>query len=101
MFYVKSLLIALSVLGLLGCTTPPQVKTYPEPPKELMVQPKPLELLPADASLEDVSVTVTKNYALYHLTAQQLKSLQEWVTRLREEADNVDGRNQGNKKEVR
>ena len=66
-----------------------------------MVQPKPLEQLPADATLEDVSLTITKNYTLYHLTAQQLKSLQEWVTRIREEAKDVDGRNQSNKEEVR
>ena len=102
MFYKKSLLSVILVLILSGCTTPPPaIKTYPLAPQKLMEKPKPLNLLPTDATLIDVSQTITKNYMLYHQLSEQLKSLQEWTIRIQEESINVNGGTKSNKEEIR
>jgi hypothetical protein len=102
MFYVKSLLSVILVLILYGCTTvPPAIKPYPQAPQELMVSPAQLILLQNDATLVDVSETITKNYSLYHQLAEQLKALQEWTIKIREESINVNGRTESNKEEIR
>lgn len=66
-----------------------------------MQPPKPLILLQSDATLVDVSETITHNYALYHELAAQLKALQEWTIKIREESINVNGGTESNKEEIR
>jgi len=61
-----------------------------------MVPPDSLINLNEDATLEDVSITITNNYSIYHITANRLIALQEWVKRIREESTDVDGRTKGN-----
>ena len=87
MSYLKKLMLALLALGLSGCITPqPLVKPYPEAPKELM-QPAPeLKNLPEKTNLVEVSTTITDNYSTYHQVKEQLRALQEWVKRVREES---------------
>lgn len=66
------------------------------------MQPAPkLEQLKSDATLVDVSTTITRNYSLYHQVAEQLRSLQEWTQRIHEESSNVNGRTEGNKEKIR
>lgn len=66
------------------------------------MQPAPkLQQLNDNTTLIDVSTTITKNYSLYHSVAEQLSALQEWTRRIHEESQNVNGRTQSNKEEVR
>ena len=86
MFYAKSLCSAVLVLALSACTTQQQViKPYPKAPTELMQEAPNLDQLQNDASLIDVSTTITNNYSKYHSVKQQLTSLQEWIRRIQEE----------------
>ena len=87
MSYLKKLITVTLVLALSACTTPqPVTKPYPEAPKELM-QPAPdLKTLPEKTNLVEVSTTITDNYSTYHQVKEQLRALQEWVKRVREES---------------
>ena len=87
MFYLKKLLLVLSALALSACITPqPLVKPYPEAPKELM-QPAPkLKTLPEKTDLVEVSTTITENYSTYHKVVEQLRALQSWTAKVREES---------------
>lgn len=60
-----------------------------------------LQPLQNSASLIDVSTTITKNYSTYHVVAEQLKSLQDWIRRVQEESTNVNGRTKDSKEKVR
>lgn len=67
------------------------------PPQELMAQPTPLILLSPEETLDTVTEKIVKNYSIYHQLAEQLKSLQEWAKKVREESlKNVNDRNQKN-----
>lgn len=62
-----------------------------------MLPPAPLVLLRPEESLDTVTDALVKNYGLYHQLATQLKSLQEWVKKVREESlKNVDDRDKKN-----
>lgn len=94
MSWVKKLTIVVLGLVLSACITQQQaIKPYPKAPNELMTAPLHLKTLPQETNLEDVSTTITYNYGLYNKLAEQLKSLQEWTIKVREESLNVTGTN--------
>lgn len=76
---MKKLIIAVSVLLLVGCsTTVPVTAKFPETPKNIM-QPCPqLEALKEETKLSDVAKTVTINYTQYYSCAVKVDSWIEW-----------------------
>lgn len=106
MFLVQKLSVVLLVLVLSACTTPPQkepqlpapkIKAYPEAPKELMLAPPVLVLLGHEETLDTVTAKITENYSTYHQVVEQLKALQAWTIKIREESlKNVDDRDKKN-----
>jgi len=66
-----------------------------------MTTPPELDQLKNDATLIDLSTTITNNYSKYHQVVEQLKSLQEWVQRIQEESENVNDRTEDNKEKIR
>lgn len=76
---MKKLLIALSFLGLVGCsTTVPVTAKFPETPKHIMQMCPQLESLNEDAKLSDVAKTVTINYTQYYSCAIKVDAWIEW-----------------------
>lgn len=62
-----------------------------------MIVPPALVLLGREETLDTVTEKITENYSVYHQVAEQLKALQAWVTKIREESlKNVDDRDKKN-----
>lgn len=80
----KKMLLVLFPIVLSGCTTmqqeiPQQPNQFPSPPELAMVPPPPLKTLPEKVTLQEVGDTINDNYTQYHLIADQLTNLQEWI----------------------
>lgn len=95
-----SIIVVCAMLS--GCFgTSLKVKPYPEAPAELTVRAPTLVKLPDDADLIVTSKTITTNYTQYHIVAERLHKLQEWVQRIRKESLNVDGRTESSQEKIR
>lgn len=77
---MKLSLAALSLLILTGCATSvPVTARFPDPPGTLVSQPcGPLTKLADDASISDISRTVTQNYSQYYECAVKLDAWIQW-----------------------
>lgn len=76
---MKKLIIALSFLGLVGCsTTVPVTAKFPETPKNIMQMCPQLQSLKEEAKLSDVAKTVTVNYTEYYSCAVKVDAWIEW-----------------------
>jgi hypothetical protein len=76
---MKKLIIILSVLSLVGCSTAiPITAKFPETPKHIMQTCPQLEPLQDDAKLSDVAKTVTVNYTQYYSCAIKVDAWIEW-----------------------
>jgi len=87
MFLRNVILMAVCLLVSGGCTTPAPVTVValPDPPQILMEPPpQRLEQIPGDRDqpvpVTTAAKTVAKNYGTYHLIAERLRSLQQWVS---------------------
>ena len=80
------MIACVSCLVLLSaCTTTPLRIPFPTPPDQLMVPPTDLQVLPeSNVELSDAEKIIAENYGTYHLTADQLKALQNWVKQQKE-----------------
>lgn len=88
----------------MGCghNSPIKVAVYPLPDKELLqAPPEYLVLLQDDATLTDVSKTITHNYTTYRVIATRLEMLQKWVIKIREESINVNGGTESTEETIR
>lgn len=86
MFPRNVILMAVCLLVSAGCTTPVPVTVValPSPPQTLMEPPPPrLEQIPGDrdqpVTVTAAAKTVATNYGTYHLIAERLRALQQWV----------------------
>jgi hypothetical protein len=62
-------------------TTVPVTVKFPSIPEELNVQCPPLNKIPDDAKLSDISKTVTQNYKQYKDCSSNNSGLIEWFTK--------------------
>jgi hypothetical protein len=76
------LLLILAFVILSGCsTTVPVTVKFPSIPEELNVQCPPLNKIPNDAKLSDISKTVTQNYKQYKDCSANNSGLIEWFNK--------------------
>lgn len=76
---MKKIIIALSFIGLVGCsTTVPVTAKFPETPKHVMQKCPQLQSLNDEAKLSDVAKTVTINYTEYYSCAVKVDAWIEW-----------------------
>jgi hypothetical protein len=75
---MKHLLIALCVVGLVGCVTVPVAQNFPKASDTLMLPPPALKEIPAGSSASQVFDVVIENYGTYNETANQLRGWQQW-----------------------
>ena len=76
---MKKVIIALSFIGLVGCsTTVPVTAKFPETPKNIMQKCPQLQTLKEEAKLSDVAKTVTVNYTEYYSCAVKVDAWIEW-----------------------
>lgn len=76
------LLLILTFVILSGCsTTVPVTVKFPSIPEELNVQCPPLNKIPNDAKLSDISKTVTQNYKQYKDCSANNSGLIEWFNK--------------------
>ena len=79
---MKKLLLCSFIVLLSACsTTVPVTVKFPSIPKELNVQCPPLNKIPDDAKLSDISKTVTQNYKQYKDCSANNSGLIEWFTK--------------------
>lgn len=98
---MKTIITIVAALMLSGCFETIKIKPYPEPPHELMQPAEKLKALPEQATLPILSSTITHNYTSYHIVAERLRLLQDWVTKTRKESLNVDGGTKGSQETLR
>lgn len=74
------LLGAILLVFISGCSTVvPVTAKFPEAPGKLATQPcTPLQKLPDDVKLSDVSKTITANYTSYYECSTKLDAWREW-----------------------
>ena len=68
-----------------GCSiTQPCETSYPSPPVDLMISPAPLVPIQGEGTVpaQEAAETVVENYGIYHETAERLKKLQAWVSKM-------------------
>lgn len=75
---MKSLLIALLAVTLVGCVTVPVTQHFPKASDTLMAPPPALKEIPPGSSASSVFDTVIENYGTYHEVANQLRGWQQW-----------------------
>ena len=75
---MKHILIALCVVGLVGCVTVPVTQNFPKATDTLMATPPELKEIPAGATASTVFETVVENYGTYNQVANQLRGWQQW-----------------------
>jgi len=76
------LLLILTFIILSGCsTTVPVTVKFPPIPEELNIQCPPLNKIPTDAKLSDISKTVTQNYKQYKDCSANNSGLIEWFNK--------------------
>ena len=75
---MKRLLIALCVIGLVGCQTVPVAQNFPKASDTLQKPPPALKEIPAGASASVIFDTVVENYGTYNEVANQLRGWQQW-----------------------
>ena len=79
---MKKLLLCSFIVLLSACsTTVPVTVKFPSIPEELNVQCPPLNKIPDDAKLSDISKTVTQNYKQYKDCSANNSGLIEWFTK--------------------
>lgn len=78
---MKLILCMLCLVLSSGCAlVPKKVVPFPAPPEKLMVAPpEVLKETPPGTSLSESVKIIVDNYTTYHLTKEQLKSLQSWI----------------------
>lgn len=78
---MTTMLAALFLLALSGCTTPPPLAPISDNAPALLMKPaRPLEALPAgEVALSAVATVVVANYTACHANAAQLEQLQAYV----------------------
>ena len=75
---MKIIAIALLSTLLIGCTTVPVQRKFPEVPAKLLEKCPALQKLNDDPKLSDVAKTVTINYTTYYECAVKHDGLVEW-----------------------
>jgi hypothetical protein len=76
------LLLILAFVILSGCsTTVPVTVKFPSIPEELNIQCPPLNKIPEDAKLSDISKTITENYKQYKDCSANNSGLIEWFNK--------------------
>ena len=71
-------LLSLIAITLVGCTTVPVARKFPEAPQTLMEKCPELKQLAQDAKLSDVARTVVENYTQYQHCSNKSESWVEW-----------------------
>lgn len=87
---MNKLVLMLVLIGIGGCTTVPQKQKFPDPPgADAMAQCPPLNTLPKDPKLSDVSKTVVSNYILYQQCSVKADSWIEWYNTQKKIYENI------------
>lgn len=77
--FIKIFTIALVTVSLIGCTTVPVKRNFPDSPSKLAMENCPnLQKLKEDAKLSDISNTISINYSTYYECAVKLDTWIEW-----------------------
>ena len=71
-------LLSLIAVTLVGCTTVPVARKFPEAPQTLMEKCPELKKLAEDAKLSDVARTVVENYTQYQHCTNKSDAWVEW-----------------------
>ena len=71
-------LLSLIAVTLVGCTTVPVARKFPEAPQTLMEKCPELKKLAEDAKLSDVARTVVENYTQYQHCSNKSDAWVEW-----------------------
>ena len=71
-------LLSLIAVTLVGCTTVPVARKFPEAPQTLMEKCPELKKLAEDAKLSDVARTVVENYTQYQHCTNKSDAWIEW-----------------------
>ena len=71
-------LLSLIAVSLVGCTTVPVARKFPEAPQTLMEKCPELKKLAEDAKLSDVARTVVENYTQYQHCTNKSDAWVEW-----------------------
>ena len=80
LFIVCVLIVSMFLLTSCSTTVPVTVK-FPPIPEELNVQCPPLNKIPNDAKLSDISKTVSQNYKQYKDCSANNSGLIDWYTK--------------------
>lgn len=87
---MKTWLVLIPVMFLIGCTATPVKRTFPEVPAELTAACPDLELVdPETQKLSDVVRVVTDNYTQYHLCREKVSAWNSWYKTQRMIFDSV------------
>jgi len=79
--FILCIFIVLMFLITSCSTTVPVTVKFPPIPEELNVQCPPLNKIPADAKLSDISKTITENYKQYKDCSANNSGLIEWFNK--------------------
>ena len=77
---MKKLALFLSIAMLVGCTTVPVARKFPEVPKELTETCPDLKQSQSTTKLSQVISTVVENYGQYHECKVKVDSWNDWYT---------------------
>jgi hypothetical protein len=86
---MKKILIALCVVGLVGCVSVPVTQKFPKANDSLQTPPPKLKEIPDGAVASVIFDTVVENYGTYHEVATQLKGWQQWYVEQKKIFDGV------------
>lgn len=86
---MKKLLALLAVVALVGCSSVPVARHFPEVPEELKVACPDLSEAPATEKLSEVITVVTDNYSKYHECRIKVDSWIMWYNSQKEIFDSV------------
>jgi hypothetical protein len=75
---MKRLALLLGIVMLIGCTTVPVVRKFPDAPKELMKSCPDLKQTQSTSKLSEVLTVVVENYGQYYECKTKADSWTEW-----------------------
>lgn len=77
---MKTILFLIPLIILVGCTTVPVKRNFPEVPNEIMIACPELKQVKPTEKLSEVLEVVTNNYGQYHECRVKVESWIEWYT---------------------
>lgn len=86
---MKRLAMLLSIIMLVGCSTVPVARKFPEIPKELSESCPDLKQTPNTNKLSEVLTVVVENYGQYHECRLKADSWLDWYKQQKQIFDSV------------